>query len=222
MDHPTGLPTPGRQISRAEDERREDQEASVVKRWPFVVGVSATLLIGAVSVSGSGDKAASTTTLPTAPIGTIIPTAPTAAAPVPVPKPTTRLPVVIKPPTGVNRESHLVGTLNSDVTQATIGSTICVSGWTKTIRPPSAYTTELKISQLPADASPSDYEEDHWMPLELGGAPRDPRNLGPVLWARARADDKQENRLHRLVCAGSMTLMKAQLEMSAVKYGEDR
>jgi hypothetical protein len=30
------------------------------------------------------------------------------------------------------------GALNPDVTQASIGSTICVSGWTATIRPPTA------------------------------------------------------------------------------------
>ena len=36
------------------------------------------------------------------------------------------------------------GAFNLDVTQATINSTICVSGWTSTIRPPSSYTTRLK------------------------------------------------------------------------------
>jgi hypothetical protein len=200
----------------------EEQEAQEVKRWPFVLGASvvAIIAIGAVSTS-NGDTTSSSSTVAT-PMHTTSPTPPTAATPVPIPKPTIRLPVVIKPPTGVNRESHLVGVLNPDVTQATIGNTICVRGWTAIIRPPSSYTTELKISQLPADANPSDYEEDHLMPLELGGAPMDPRNLHPVRWMQARADDKQENRLHRLVCAGSMTLMKAQIEMSAVKYGEDR
>ena len=41
------------------------------------------------------------------------------------------------------------GSLNPDVTQATIGSTICVRGWTATVRPPS----ELHLAaQAPADA----------------------------------------------------------------------
>jgi hypothetical protein len=37
---------------------------------------------------------------------------------------------------------------NPDVTQDTIDSTICVSGWTSTVRPPSSYTTALKIQQI--------------------------------------------------------------------------
>src|SRR5256885_9038407 len=70
------------------------------------------------------------------------------------------------------------GVFNPDVTQSTIGSTICVSGWTATIRPPSSYTTNLKNQQKiiygEADIPNSDLEEDHLVPLELGGAPRDP------------------------------------------------
>jgi hypothetical protein len=40
------------------------------------------------------------------------------------------------------------GALNPDVTQATIGSTICVRGWTRTIRPPRQYTSAMKRQQL--------------------------------------------------------------------------
>jgi hypothetical protein len=57
------------------------------------------------------------------------------------------------------------GAINPAVTQETIGSTICVSGWTRTIRPPSEYTTALKRQQIRefgyADRKLSDYEEDH-------------------------------------------------------------
>ena len=35
------------------------------------------------------------------------------------------------------------GALNPEVTQATIGATICVRGWTQTVRPPQAYTRAL-------------------------------------------------------------------------------
>jgi serine protease inhibitor len=38
--------------------------------------------------------------------------------------------------------------LNPAVTQATIGSTICVMGWTDTIRPPTSYTNALKVQQI--------------------------------------------------------------------------
>ncbi|WP_257581586.1 hypothetical protein [Streptomyces sp. TLI_146] len=70
------------------------------------------------------------------------------------------------------------GADNPDVTQATITSTICVSGWTSMVRPPTGYINPLKIQQIAAygysDTSTADYEEDHLFPLELGGAPRDP------------------------------------------------
>src|SRR5581483_3255450 len=42
------------------------------------------------------------------------------------------------------------GVLDPDVTQATIHSTICVRGWTSTIRPPVEYTNELKLRQMRA------------------------------------------------------------------------
>lgn len=75
------------------------------------------------------------------------------------------------------------GVTNPDVTQGSIGSTICKSGWTKTIRPPVSYTNKLKAQGIKdygyTDTNMSDYEEDHFLPLELGGAPRDPKNLWP-------------------------------------------
>jgi hypothetical protein len=40
------------------------------------------------------------------------------------------------------------GALNPEVTQATIGTTICVRGWTQTVRPPQAYTHALKRQQI--------------------------------------------------------------------------
>jgi hypothetical protein len=116
--------------------------------------------------------------------------------------------------------SPAVGVLNPAVTQATIGTTICVRGWTATIRPPASYTNALKIQQIAerhlTDTNPKDYEEDHRLPLELGGAPRDPRNLWPEPWAGsqgARVKDREENSLHRTVCAGRMTLANAQAQI---------
>jgi hypothetical protein len=115
------------------------------------------------------------------------------------------------------------GATNPAVTQATIGSTICVSGWTATIRPPSSYTTALKRTQIVAyrytDTNLADYEEDHLISLEIGGAPRDPANLWPEPYTislpdgtavGARVKDQLENRLKSLVCSRSMTLATAQ------------
>jgi hypothetical protein len=64
------------------------------------------------------------------------------------------------------------GALNPDVRQDTIGSTICVRGWTQTIRPQQRYTSALKRQQLRdygyPDRRVGDYEEDHLVPLVLG------------------------------------------------------
>ena len=81
-------------------------------------------------------------------------------------------------------DSHLTpGAVNPAVTQANIQQTICERGYTKTIRPPVSYTEPLKRRQLReygyADQHIWHYEEDHLVPLEVGGAPRDPRNLWP-------------------------------------------
>ena len=110
--------------------------------------------------------------------------------------------------------THTPGARYARVTQATVTSTICRAGWTATIRPPVTYTNALKARQLAAwrytDRNPGDYEEDHLISLELGGAPRSQRNLWPQPWPQARADDRLENRWHTMVCSGTLTLRQAQ------------
>ena len=103
--------------------------------------------------------------------------------------------------------------LNPAVTQDTIATTICVAGWTATVRPSSSYTTALKRRQLPAGADLAAYEEDHLVPLALGGAPRDERNLWPQLWADARRKDRAETALQDAVCDGRATLAQARRDM---------
>src|SRR6266571_6048032 len=101
------------------------------------------------------------------------------------------------------------GVLNPAVTQANINATICVQGWTKTIRPPTSYTNALKRKQMReygVGGSPSDYQEAHLISLELGGHPTDPRNLWPEPYPRASRVDTIENDLNRQVCDGSLTL----------------
>ncbi len=115
------------------------------------------------------------------------------------------------------------GVLNPDVTQATIGSTICVRGWTKTIRPPTQYTNELKVKQMReygVGGATSNYQEDHLISLELGGHPTDPRNLWPEPYPRASEMDAIENDLNAKVCSGELSLDEAQLEESAIKHRE--
>ena len=113
------------------------------------------------------------------------------------------------------------GVLNPAVTQATIASTICRSGWTRTIRPPVEVTNALKQRQLRQyrlRGPPSAFQEDHLISLELGGNPDDPRNLWPEPYPRASAVDQIENDLNHRVCAGSLTLAEAQRRESALKH----
>jgi hypothetical protein len=96
------------------------------------------------------------------------------------------------------------------ITQANIDTTICRPGWTHTVRPPVWYTQRLKREQLPPWASLHDYEEDHVIPLALGGHPYDPRNLRPQRWPEAKKKDGEELELHQAVCHHHITLRKAQ------------
>jgi hypothetical protein len=113
------------------------------------------------------------------------------------------------------------GILNPGVTQATIASTICTRGWTATVRPPVEYTNTLKREQMRAygETGPaSGYQEDHLISLELGGDPRDPRNLWPEPYPRAAAVDQIENQLNAAVCSGALSLHDAQERESALKH----
>ena len=112
------------------------------------------------------------------------------------------------------------GVLNPGVTQANIRSTICRHGWTSTIRPPSSYTNTLKHRQMRTygeTGSMSAYQEDHFISLELGGDPTDPRNLWPEPYPRASQMDQQENELNAEVCGGQLTLAQAQIEEAHIK-----
>lgn len=111
------------------------------------------------------------------------------------------------------------GETNPDITQENIADTICNHHvWsTKSIRPPVSYTNKLKVKQIEEygyeDTDPHSYEEDHLIPLTLGGNPRDPHNLWPEPWDGeygAHAKDKLEVKLNKLVCSGELTLEEAQ------------
>lgn len=111
------------------------------------------------------------------------------------------------------------GALNPQVTQSTIASTICKSGYTSAIRPPESVTEHEKQASASAygyTGSFSIAEFDHLVPLELGGDPNDPANLwiepndktGATSFANSK--DKLENRLKSLVCSGNLSLSTAQ------------
>jgi hypothetical protein len=113
------------------------------------------------------------------------------------------------------------GVVNLDVTQATLAATICARGWTRTIRPPTEYTNDLKLRQLREygfPGGPRQYQEDHLISLELGGDPDDPRNLWPERRPRAEHVDAVENDLNGKICSGAMSLREAQKKISEIKH----
>jgi hypothetical protein len=106
--------------------------------------------------------------------------------------------------------------LNPDVTADTINDTICVVGYTKTVRPSSSYTNGVKKLLLQRAGlnveDKADYELDHIIPLALGGHPRNPKNLALQLWEGedgARRKDKLEVKLQCMVCTGKVPLDEA-------------
>ena len=117
------------------------------------------------------------------------------------------------------------GSTNPDVTQDNIEETICNPNWhTSAIRPSSSYTRKLKQQQIDALGLPgtsADYEEDHLIPLELGGHPTDPDNLWPEAYEPrpgAHQKDGVERYLHNEVCTGNLRLRDAQREISEDWY----
>jgi hypothetical protein len=127
--------------------------------------------------------------------------------------------------------THGCVALNPDVDEDTIDQTICVSGYTKSVRPATSYTTGVKkklMREAGIDAARiGDYELDHIVPLALGGHPRKLSNLMLQPWEGehgAKAKDILEVRLQSLVCHGKLDLTDAQVciardwEACAVQY----
>lgn len=103
--------------------------------------------------------------------------------------------------------------LNPDVQQSNISQTICVSGYTKSVRPATVYTNGVKKKLMREQgldwANKGDYELDHIIPLALGGHPRSLDNLVLQHWEGtdgAKRKDKLEVKLQCLVCAGKLPL----------------
>src|SRR3954470_22241731 len=118
--------------------------------------------------------------------------------------------------TAIPDHDRTPGVIDPDISQENITQTICVPGYTKTVRPPSSYTTRLKAEQMRELGLPGtvrDYHEDHLVPLCVGGHPSDPRNLWPQpvtgQWSTS-AKDQLEGSVCRAMCRGAMTLLEGQ------------
>ena len=121
------------------------------------------------------------------------------------------------------------GAVNTGVSQGNIGTTICRSGYTASVRPPESMTEAAKYQSMAAYdslGSVSAYEYDHLVPLELGGS-SDVRNLWPELNSGSpsqfdstddfgeNAKDGVEDRLNSAVCSGEVALAAAQEAIAA-------
>ncbi|TIH33788.1 hypothetical protein D4765_13980 [Subtercola vilae] len=113
------------------------------------------------------------------------------------------------------------GAVDPAVTQESIDATICVSGYTSTVRPPSTDTNKIKTMELAAYGIAYDktIELDHQIPLELGGA-----NSVSNLWPEANTStattvnnpkDQVENDLKTAVCDHTVTLIAAQTAINS-------
>jgi len=106
------------------------------------------------------------------------------------------------------------GAVNGRVSQGTIRQTICKRGWTRTVRPPESVTEPIKRRLIRAYGYYAghrlgSYELDHLVPLELGGAPLDLRNLWPERGRTPNPKDSLERVLNHWVCAGRVSLARA-------------
>ena len=104
--------------------------------------------------------------------------------------------------------------VNPRVTQNNIQTAVCRRGWTRTVHPSRNVTDAIKRN-LVADrrVSPRDYELDHIVPLDLGGAPRSPQSDAPVAGRRVRCPHVRTI-LSANSCAGDLTLKGAQHEIA--------
>jgi hypothetical protein len=89
------------------------------------------------------------------------------------------------------------------------------------VRPPESDTEALKIRQLHAYGLPGPvrgYEEDHLVPLSIGGAPADPRNLWPEPRSGtygALEKDQLETWVARAACDRRVPLARLQHDMAS-------
>ena len=114
------------------------------------------------------------------------------------------------------------GSVRSDVTQATIKTTICAKGWATSVRPPLKETAPVKrAAMLAYDEIASKVrttEFDHLVPLQLGGS-SDVTNLWPEPsdlpgQGFRNTKDTVEDSLNKAVCTGKVQLADAQIAIA--------
>ena len=94
---------------------------------------------------------------------------------------------------------------------------LCKVGYTTTVRNVPESIKAKVFEEYGIDPKSDKFEIDHMISLEIGGA-NDIKNLWPQSYDtmpfNAHTKDKLENRLHKLVCAGTITLEEAQKQIT--------
>jgi hypothetical protein len=120
-------------------------------------------------------------------------------------------------------------TYNPAVTQETIQQTICVKGWTDTVRPPFYITQVIKKRLLIAQGMTwdrhGDFELDHVVPLCAGGELGDlehTSNFQLQINKEAKRKERLERKIGCLICTGQVTLAdgRAAFEDWQSSYGK--
>ena len=111
------------------------------------------------------------------------------------------------------------------VTQANIHQTVCVHGWSKTMRPSTSVTNKMKVKVMVAYHIPltdiHKVELDHLCSIVLGCALDDEHNMWPEYWYLnvdgedhgAHQKDHAEKATQLAICSGKITLLDAQKQM---------
>jgi hypothetical protein len=113
-------------------------------------------------------------------------------------------------PTPIRPDSAMTPGATLDVTDVDV----CTPGFASRIRHVTAQTKRDVYAEYGiTEHGPGDYEVDHLISLELGGS-NARKNLWPQSYRtqpwNARVKDALENRLHRMVCAHTISLETAQ------------
>ncbi len=98
------------------------------------------------------------------------------------------------------------GELNEAVTQDTLSTTVCTSGYVQSIRPPSSYTQAWEKQ----NGGGVDTVVDHKTPLCAGGNPTDYENYQLQLKPESYRKDVAERLVCKLLCEGRLNLKEAQ------------
>jgi hypothetical protein len=173
------------------------------------LGAWVALLALAWALGGCASSPQQASVAPAPPVASATASAATASASDPA-SASTRATTVASAASGA--QPYDASQLDPRVTQATIGKTIAVSGYTTRVRPPVRVTNPIKQRLMREHHYPgpaSKYELDHFIPLCVGGS-SNLHNLWLEPIAEAHRKDVDEVRARDEVVRGVWTLAQGQ------------